>query len=328
LTCVELFAVGAGAITLGQRRGAAALCEERPSAIVAAAEGLPGEGCRRPDPPPVEPQHAASSYRLHVDATVYREGAPTTAVGQLGRLGFNRLALHELYSTDGWDPIVLKRHVSFHLLVQRLSGTSPGKRIDERIAAMARPLAAANVKYLLLRGGLVRLPDPLPRAYFVERAVPAADETMALSLLADPAIDLASEVVVEGAGDVAPSGTPGPRFLPVTFSSYEAAQVALSVEAPRAGYVVFSDTNYPGWEATVNGAAAPVLRANQSFKAVRVGAGRSDVRFRFRPRSLAIGAALSAFTILAAGGLALAVSLRRKRRCRPGPAGATGERPE
>ena len=311
LTCVELFVVGAGAITLGQRRGATALCEERPSAIVTAAGGLPGEGCRRPDPPPVDPQHAASAYRLHVDATVYREGLPTTNVGQLGRVGYDRLALHELYATDGWDPIVLRRHVGFHLLVQRLSSASQGKPIDQRIAAVARPLAAANVKHLFLQGSLVQVPDPLPRAYFVEHAVPAVDETTALALLGDPGIDLASAVVIEGAGDDQPPAAPPPRFLPVRFLSYETAQVTLSLDAPRPGYVVFSDTNYPGWEAAVNGHDAPVLRANHSFKAVRVDAGRSEVRFRFRPRSLELGAALSAVTVLLAGGLWLAARLRR-----------------
>ncbi len=315
LTCVELFVVGAGAITLGQRRGASALCEERPSPIVAAAEGLPGEGCRRPEPPAIEPQHAASGYRLHVDGTVYREGVPTTAVGQLGRVGYDRLALHELYSTDGWDPIVLKRHVNFQLLVQRLSSASAG---------MARPLVAANVKHVLLRRGLVQIPDPLPRAYFVERAVPAADEAAALALIGDPATDLASAVVVEGAGDVPPSGAPPSRFLPVTFTSYETAQVTLLVEAPRPGYVVFSDTNYPGWQASVNGRDTPVLRANHSFKAVRVDAGRSQVRFRFRPRSLQIGAALSALTVLLGGALGLAGRLRRKKGPEPGSAVGTG----
>ena len=201
LTCIELCAVGAGAITLGQRRGASALCEERPSPIVAAAGGLPGEGCRRPDPPPLEPQHAASSYRLHVDAPVYREGVPTTNVGQLGRVGYDRLALHEVFSTDGWDPMVLKRHVNFHLLVQRLSGAG----------VTTGPLAAANVKYVLRRS-LAQVADPLPRAYFVARAVPAADEAAALAFIADPAID--SRVPGRGrrGGRPRAAGSAGPPF--------------------------------------------------------------------------------------------------------------------
>jgi hypothetical protein len=317
LTCAELYVAGAGAVTIGDRRDASVLCEERASGIVAAAGGLPGGGCRRPDSPPIDPRHAAAAYRLHADAIVYREGVPTTDVRALGRVGVNRLALHQVFSTDGWDPMVLGRHVDFHLLVQRLSTASQGKPIDQRIAAMARPLVAANVKHLVLQGSLVEVPDPLPRAYFVERAVPAADEAAALAMLADPAIDLASAVIVEGASDVAPPAGPPSRFLPVRFLSYETAQVTLSVDAPRPGYVVFSDTYYPGWRASVNGRDAPVLRANHSFKAVRVGAGPSEVRFRFRPRSLQAGALLTTFAALLAGGLWLAARLRRNRRPPP-----------
>ena len=111
----------------------------------------------------------------------------------------------------------------------------------------------------------------------------------------------------------------------MSFLAYETAQVTLSVEAPGPGYVVFSDTNYPGWGATVNGRDAPVLRANHSFKAVRVDAGRSEVRFRFRPRSLEIGAALSASTLLLAAALWL-VGRRRRNKVAP-PKGPATEAP-
>jgi uncharacterized membrane protein YfhO len=49
----------------------------------------------------------------------------------------------------------------------------------------------------------------------------------------------------------------------------------------------------------VNGRHVPVVRANYAFQAVPVWAGASRVRLVYRPRGLAVGAALS--------GLALAV---------------------
>jgi hypothetical protein len=301
LCCVELFVVGADALTLGQRTGQAAFCEERAPAVVAAAGGLPGQGCQSPDPPVVDEAHAAAAYRLHVDEATYRASSPVTDVGQLGRVGFDRFALHQGYLTDGWDPMVLKRHVDFHLLVQRISLQSRAQPIAQKAAAMGKVLAAANVKYLLLPRGLVEVPDPLPRAYFVERARAAAGESAALQLLEDPAVDLHSEVIVEG--DVRPDDSAPPRrFIPVRFLSQQAARVRLRVDAPRAGYVVFSDTFYPGWEAVVNGRPTPISRANQSFKAVRVDAGPSEVSFQFRPRSLRIGAWLSVLTLLLGAG--------------------------
>ena len=63
--------------------------------------------------------------------------------------------------------------------------------------------------------------------------------------------------------------------------------------------LVLSDRWYPGWKATVNGRNADVLRANGVFRAVEVPAGVSDVEFRFLPRSLLLGAAVSLFGLAA-----------------------------
>lgn len=59
----------------------------------------------------------------------------------------------------------------------------------------------------------------------------------------------------------------------------------------------------PGWTATVNGAPAPVFRADFLFLAVPVPEGPCDVRLTYRPQSLRAGAAVSA------AGLALLVAL-------------------
>lgn len=48
--------------------------------------------------------------------------------------------------------------------------------------------------------------------------------------------------------------------------------------------LTFLDAFYPGWEATVNGEPAPILRANQHFKAVVLPPGTHQVSFVFRPQ--------------------------------------------
>ncbi|MCC6957387.1 MAG: YfhO family protein, partial [Anaerolineales bacterium] len=50
---------------------------------------------------------------------------------------------------------------------------------------------------------------------------------------------------------------------------------------------------YPGWTARLDGAPAPLARANYLFQAVPVPAGQHTLELRYRPLSFYGGAALS-----------------------------------
>ena len=56
-----------------------------------------------------------------------------------------------------------------------------------------------------------------------------------------------------------------------------------------------SEKFHPGWEADIDGAPTPILRANVMFRAVRVPGGQHSVTMRYRP----LGATLGAFVTLA-----------------------------
>jgi len=66
-------------------------------------------------------------------------------------------------------------------------------------------------------------------------------------------------------------------------------------------------------KATVDGIPTPILRANYAFRAVRVPAGISVVEFRYRPRSVWLGAAITLGSLAAVATYA-AVALGRRRR--------------
>ncbi|AKJ02061.1 Hypothetical protein AA314_03687 [Archangium gephyra] len=85
------------------------------------------------------------------------------------------------------------------------------------------------------------------------------------------------------------------------------SRVEVALEACGPGYLLLSDSHYPGWEATLDGAPVPVLRANAVMRAVRVPPGAHSVRFDYRPLSFRLGALLS---VLALGALALALRPR------------------
>lgn len=74
----------------------------------------------------------------------------------------------------------------------------------------------------------------------------------------------------------------------------------------RGGYVVVSDAAWRGWQGYVDGRRVPLSRANAAFLALRVPAGRHEVRLVYWPSSFVRGGimTLSALLILAFGGAA------------------------
>jgi hypothetical protein len=60
-------------------------------------------------------------------------------------------------------------------------------------------------------------------------------------------------------------------------------EVIVRASMPRPGFLLLLDTYYAGWNATVNGAKAPILRADYDFRAVQLPAGTSVVQFLYEP---------------------------------------------
>jgi hypothetical protein len=161
----------------------------------------------------------------------------------------------------------------------------------------------------------------LERATVVTRHRTIADPGAALSTLASPEFDPRQEVVLEedpgGAflGDPAraavAAGARVERYLP--------DEVTVVASLPQRGWLVLADTWYRGWEATVDGQSAPIVRANYAFRAVPLRAGTHRVVFSFRPAAVPRGKALMAlgFLLSAAG-----IGYFARRRAEPGGAGS------
>jgi hypothetical protein len=91
--------------------------------------------------------------------------------------------------------------------------------------------------------------------------------------------------------------------ISVRITSYEPDEVRIEAALPRPGFLLLLDTYFPGWTASVNGRPTRIFRADYNFRAVSLPAGKSTIRFSYRPKSLRIGMALSAMSLLALGGV-------------------------
>jgi hypothetical protein len=148
-------------------------------------------------------------------------------------------------------------------------------------------------------------PRVLPRAFVVHHATVLADDAAQARALVH--LDPRSDVIL----DAAPSPAPGGSGLePARVTVLERKRVVVEAEAATAGVLVLSDAWYPGWRVTVDGAPAPLLRADYALRGVALPAGRHVVEFTFRSRPAELGLGLSAVGILGLLGFA---AIGRKR---------------
>lgn len=130
----------------------------------------------------------------------------------------------------------------------------------------------------------------LPQAYLVNRFVKATGRADARAQIQSSQFDPRSEVVLElPAASAMPTAGAKLPLVPLTVKRQSCNQIDIEVKAATASILVFTDTFYPGWIATVDGRESEILQANYLFRAIAVPAGTHAVRFIYNPLSLKIG---------------------------------------
>ena len=82
-----------------------------------------------------------------------------------------------------------------------------------------------------------------------------------------------------------------------TYRQLAPGHVAVDVTADAPALLALSEVWYPGWQAAVDGAPAPLLRAYDTLMAVPVPAGAHTVELRFDPPLVKIGLAVSGISL-------------------------------
>ena len=99
--------------------------------------------------------------------------------------------------------------------------------------------------------------------------------------------------------DVHAVGPRPPQPAPARLLRYEPNRIVAAARAGGPALLVVSDVDYPGWRASVDGRAAPILRANYVLRAIPIPAGDHTVTLTFFPTTFAAGAAVSLISVLA-----------------------------
>ncbi len=130
------------------------------------------------------------------------------------------------------------------------------------------------------------------RAWLVHGLRPVQDDAAALRELVDPAFDPRTAVVIPAEAPARPAASAAPGES-LTIASYEPERVVLRADVKNPAFLVLADADFPGWEATVDGAPATVLKANLMFRAVALESGAHEIVFAYRPTSWRWGLIIS-----------------------------------
>lgn len=195
-----------------------------------------------------------------------------------------QMAGYTTVSPDDFRPQLLDLFGVRHVVVERREG----ERLPPDVTL--RGATARELRYDRVERDTV-----LPRAFVlgaVERLATGDDVVRRLATF-DPRKTLLLD------DDTLP---PGPRqaFRPATIVRYTPNEVVIDAELTAPGYLVLTDTYYPGWRARVDGQPAPIVPANVAFRAVRLEPGRHSVTFAFVPAGAQLGALVTLVTIGAA----------------------------
>ncbi|NLE45935.1 MAG: hypothetical protein GX620_14540 [Chloroflexi bacterium] len=198
-----------------------------------------------------------------------------------------------LSSVFGYDPLILHRYQQFiasipdhgartyDLLNAGYLVTTAAQSFDD--APNAPELIADNSGVWIYRR-----PSAMPRAWFVSELQTVSEEAV-LTQIAEDTFDPTTTALIETAVSCPKvQGEPGR----VEITEYANNRIAAQTSG-GGGLLVFSEIDYPGWYAAINGVPVPIIRADYLLRAVCVPEGTHQVVLTYDPLSLKIGGAVT-----------------------------------
>jgi len=137
----------------------------------------------------------------------------------------------------------------------------------------------------------------VPRAYVAGNSLLSTNSAETLDHLASPDFDALNTVILAASAGSSPAMSGSAPAGQVEIVHRDPNSVTLRAQLARPAYVALLDRYDPNWQATLDGLPAPMLRANQIFRAVYAGAGLHEIRFDYRQRGFRLGVIISFLTL-------------------------------
>jgi O-antigen/teichoic acid export membrane protein len=318
LALFGLFLAGSGLVLLLSHRRRESAWQPLALALIVADLFVAGYGFNPAADPRLADFTPPSVAWLQRDRSPYR----ITSFGPANTLWPNTAMLFGIQDVRGYDSIIPRQYVETLNQIEDQLGMLLYNRIKplDRPGSLDAPLLnLLGVKYVLSED---RLNHPgyrlvyddevliyenervLPRAFVVPRGqvLPRAQVLASLSHF-----DPTQVVLLEANGEQEVDATRNTQHAilsnSVPITRYTPNQVELDVSG-AAGWLVLADSFFPGWKAYATVAGQPgeqeltIWRADGNFRAVKLPAGATHLRFTYSPMSLKLGLYLSFMAIV------------------------------
>jgi hypothetical protein len=150
--------------------------------------------------------------------------------------------------------------------------------------------------------------DPFERAWFVSNIDIIADDKQAITRLAADDFDLRRYAIV-----AAPVNLPFVGVSTATVAVQKNSPTLLQLKTDTLGdhLLVVSQIFYPGWQATIDGEPADLLRVNVVQQGLVVPSGEHIVEISYWPHTFSQGVIISTVALVICGGMLLLSHLKK-----------------
>lgn len=207
-----------------------------------------------------------------------------------------------LSSIDGFSGLMPDRIFKFSKVLESRDAILSKEKKLRKISRFSRQLGLLNVKYVisteqlppifkLVKDGRVKVyknPDFLPRAFIARNVKFEVSEEAILKKMFDQGFIPSKELILEEKSAPSISSSFSGKDK-VTIEQYRSNDVKLNAQLEEDGYLILSDSLYPGWKCFVNGDQKKIYRCDGFLRAVYLKKGVSRVEFHYDPQSFKLG---------------------------------------
>ncbi len=212
-------------------------------------------------------------------------------------------------SLGGYSPVKIRRYQD--LIENDLTGEIQfiGETLNKGATSLefmkeARVINMLNTRYLKAsenKTGVITNPYAMGPAWFVQKVITVKDpnEEIAAVRTIDPKTDAVIDI---NKFKVSKQQFDSGGVIKQT--EFRSNYISYDADNANSGLAVFSEIYYPeGWEFTIDGKEAELIRVNYLFRAAEIPAGKHKLEMRFRPKSYLVGNEISRYSTLLVYGL-------------------------